>query len=70
MLNKINKLIYSSRNENEEVQRKLISIAEKIKDNMSTGKTYLVIDVKQMEAQIESEKVEVEDNIGKMELDL
>ena len=70
MLNKINKLIYSSRNESKEVQRKLISIAEKIKDNISGGKTYLVIDVKQMEAQIESEKVEVEDNIGKMELDL
>ena len=34
MLNKINKLIYASKDENSDVQNKLISIAKKLKNNI------------------------------------
>lgn len=70
MLKKINKLIYASRNENAEVQNKLVSIAEKIKDNILNVKTYLLIDVKEMESVVSTEKVEITKGVGKVELDL
>ena len=44
--------------------------AEKLKDNMLSGKTYLLIDIKEMESLISAEKVEIEDNVGKIEVEV
>ena len=70
MLNKINKLIYISKNEDNEIHNKLISIAKKIKSKNKKGKNYLLIDIKIMESLVSPDKVEVKDNLGKVELEL
>jgi len=70
MLNKINKLIYISKNEDDEIYNKLISIAKKIKRKKEKGRNYLLIDIKIMESLISPDKVEVKDNLGKVELEL
>ena len=70
MLNKINKLIHAARDESAEVQDRLIAIAQKVRDNAMSGKTYLLIDIKEMESLVSSEKVEIQDNVGKIEVDV
>jgi len=70
MLEKINKLIDISKDKNSKVYEGLISLAEKIKENISTGREYLLIDIKEMESLMSPDKVDVKDHIGNMELDL
>jgi len=70
MLNKINKLIYISKNEDDEIYNKLISIAKKIKRKKEKGRNYLLIDIKIKEALSSPDKVEGKDNLGKVELEL
>jgi len=70
MLNKINKLIHASKDESNEVKQSLASILEKVKDKALGGRTYLLIDIKEMESLVSPDKVDAKDNVGKVELDL
>jgi len=70
MLNKINKLIEATSDESDEVKNNLALLLDKAKSKVSGGKTYLLIDIKEMESLVAPDRVEFEDNIGKVELDL
>jgi len=70
MLKKINKLIHISEKENKNIHKKLISIAQKIKRKTFNGEKHLLIDIKLMESLVSPDKVEVKDNLGRVELEL
>ena len=70
MLKKINKLIHISKDENKDIHKKLVSIAQKIKRKGFDGEKHLLIDIKLMESLVSPDKVEVKDNLGRVELEL
>ena len=70
MLKKINKLISFSKSESNEIYNKLISLAQKIEDNTPSGKTYLLIDIKDMESMVDPSKVDGENDLGNVEIEL
>jgi len=70
MLKKINKLILFSKNENNEIYNKLISIAAKVEERLSSGKTYLSIDTREMESLVSPNSVDKEEGVGEMGLEL
>ncbi|MAG24548.1 hypothetical protein CMI47_03115 [Candidatus Pacearchaeota archaeon] len=70
MLKKINKLILFSKNENNEIHNKLVSIAAKVEKRLSSGKTYLLIDTREMESLVSPNSVDKEEGVGEMGLEL
>jgi hypothetical protein len=70
MLKKINKLILFSKNENNEIYNKLVSIAAKVEKRLSSGKTHLLIDTREMESLVSPDSVDKEEGIGEMGLEL
>jgi|TARA_Y100000310_G_C19965461_1_gene483108 hypothetical protein len=70
MLKKINKLILFSKNENNEIYNKLVSIAAKVEERLSSGKTYLSIDTREMESLVSPNSVDKEEGVGEMGLEL
>jgi hypothetical protein len=70
MLDKINKLIDALENKEGRAYEGLIALAHKVEESVSTGRVYLLIDIKEMESMISPDRVDVEDHIGSMELDL
>mgnify|MGYP001447200937 CR=1 len=70
MIDKILKLAGFARKENTDIYDRLIALAEDIEGKMPSQKEYLLIDIKEMESLIDSEKVEEYKGIGKVELDL
>ena len=70
MLDKINKLISFSKNESIKIYNELISLAERVEENAPTGRSYLLVDIKELESLVSPEKVDVQKNLGKVELEL
>jgi len=66
MLYKINKLINDTKDESSEIYKKLVAIAGKLTDR----RDYFLVDIREMESLVDPEKVDIKDNVGKMELDL
>lgn len=66
MLYKINKLINDTKDESSEIYKKLVAIAGKLTDQ----RDHLLVDIREMESLVDPEKVDIKDNVGKMELDL
>jgi hypothetical protein len=66
MLKKINKLILFSKKENNEIYNKLVSIAQKIENRLSSGENYLSLNTKVMEGLIDASKVDVEKGLGQI----
>tara|TARA_A100001011_G_scaffold222295_1_gene230241 strand:- start:288 stop:488 length:201 start_codon:yes stop_codon:yes gene_type:complete len=66
MKEKLLKLAESIKCENEDIYNKLLKIAKKFQDQ----KTYLLIDIKEMESMIDPDKVEEYKGIGRIELEV
>ena len=66
MKQKLLKLAESIKCENEDIYNKLLKIAKKFQDQ----KTYLLIDIKEMESMIDPDKVEEYKGIGRIELEV
>ena len=74
MLNSINKLLKFAKGEDKDIYNKLLSLAYKVGQDLSPEKTYLLIDIEEMESMVDPSKVVVKGQIGsgvgRVELDL
>ena len=70
MIDKILKLARVAKEENPDIYKRLVSLADDINRQMSAQKEYLLINIQEMESLVDSDKVEEYKGIGKVELDL
>ena len=70
MLKKINKLISFSKNESVDIYNKLLSLAGDIEEKTLTGRSYLLVDIEEMESLVSPDKVNTENKLEKLELEL
>jgi len=70
MLKKINKLILFSKKENNKIYNKLVSIAQKVENRLSSGEDYLLLNTKEMEGIIDASKVDVGEGLGQIGVEL